>query len=135
MLDQIPRSAVITHSIKHHINAFSTGQFGRWDKVRVRCDNNNLVDLPFESERGDIQAKPHIDTFLLCVDFEVSICRDEVGWAFDEPGRCRFGQPPARGFVEAPQSKGNFPKLLHLSMKFTAKDGFRRFSEIYRTPL
>ena len=44
------------HGINDDINALTTRQFRRRDKISIACNKNDLVNLPLVGERGHIKA-------------------------------------------------------------------------------
>ena len=61
------------HRGQHDIDSLSTGEFCRRNKISVCGDQNNLIYLPFVWHCRNIQAEPHIDSFLDDVDFKVVV--------------------------------------------------------------
>ena len=50
--------------IEYKINTFTARELGCRDKVRIPCDEHNLIHLALEAQRCDINADSHIDAFL-----------------------------------------------------------------------
>ncbi len=50
MLDQILSCALVTHTIKNNIDAFTACQLGGRHEIGIGRDNYNLVDLALESQ-------------------------------------------------------------------------------------
>lgn len=73
MLNQIMCGSLITHAVKYHIDAFAPRKFGGRHKIGIRCNNDDLVNLALESERCNVESKPHVYTFLLCINFEILV--------------------------------------------------------------
>lgn len=77
MVKQVTRSAS-AHRIQYQIDTLSTREFSRGNEICIASDQDNLVDLPFERHRRNVQAEPHIDTFLHRLDLEVGIRRGKA---------------------------------------------------------
>jgi hypothetical protein len=56
---------------KHHLHALASRKFHRRNEVTVPCDENDRLDLGFQSERGNIEPEPHVDTLLMDVGFDI----------------------------------------------------------------
>lgn len=68
---------VESHWIDNDIQSLSTREFRGRDKIRVGSNQNKLVSLALVSYRGNVQSKPHIDTFLANFELKISICWGE----------------------------------------------------------
>ena len=54
----------LPHWIKYKVDSLSSGMFCRWDKIAISSYKNNLTNLVFACESGDIYANSHVDAFL-----------------------------------------------------------------------
>ena len=82
-----------THWIKHYIDALAARQLCGRNEVGVAGNENDLIHLSFESQRGDIKAELHVDTFLLRIDLEIVVSKWRKA-GFKQPFHaCRLQSP------------------------------------------
>jgi hypothetical protein len=60
MLFQVLGRAMITHAVKNYIDSFTARKLCGWHKICVSRDNDDLINLLFESQGRDIKPKAHI---------------------------------------------------------------------------
>lgn len=67
----------IPHRIEDEVDAFPACLFCGGNEVGISCDEDDLIDLSLESQRGDVESDLHVDSFLTGVVKEVLI--GEIG--------------------------------------------------------
>ncbi|GEM_PF-3216491 len=75
----------VPERVKDKINPLATRQLRRGYEIGVSCNQDNLVNLAFEAQGGDIDADSHIHTLLDRCEFEVLVAeRCELVAAIEE---------------------------------------------------
>ena len=131
MLDQVVRGTT-AHSVKNHVYAFPPCKLGGWNKITIRRDHHNLIDLLLEGHGGDIQTKPHIDTLLNDIQFKIIISRRSTF------GACLPCFPdimlwsPSKIVIETSEAQSHLSDRQQVAMQGKAKLCLWRFGKIDR---
>ena len=81
--------------VEHEIDTFTARELSCGDKIGIARDQNDLIHLLLEAQRGDVQADPHIDTFLIGCILEVLVGQGvEFATAIQELLQSSFFQSP-----------------------------------------
>ena len=67
------RELLVRNGDQCYLQTCDATVFHRRNAIRIRCDQDDAIDGFRVAERGDIEADPHIDPFLLKVRLEVAI--------------------------------------------------------------
>lgn len=84
--------------IENEIDTLSAGEFCGRDKIAISSDQDNPIYLLLETDSGDVQTNPHVDTFL--TDIQRKVLVSESYWF------SYFAYQPFLGFLFKAPSAG-----------------------------
>lgn len=64
---------VCPHWIKDKVYTFPASQLCCWYKITVSGNKDDLINLVFVGERGNIDADFHVDSLLLSIECEIAL--------------------------------------------------------------
>jgi hypothetical protein len=59
--------------IEYEVDTFTPRQLGRWNKIRVSCNQYDLIYLALETQGCDVQTDAHIHALLKRCKLEIRI--------------------------------------------------------------